>query len=222
MTLDLLFHWEDKYGEDKFPPAAKHSGKVEKSKNRHILHHQMKKVPKIEKLVKELEDELSDVTIDSVWLVKKTKKDVGIKVWHLGMKHTNTIEKTIVMNLGFGISAEEIDDVKTVLTRSHGAAIEKPFYSVPDAWKHHATMKNPNNVNFIHCYLDCPVCSSNAKYTILVGNDKYIHRYLTSTAWYDYEFVDAFIALVQHSYHTLVSSYKSSSVHVKMIRTPHP
>jgi hypothetical protein len=48
----------------------------------------MNKVPKIERLVSDLEDELSDVTIDSVWLVKKTKKDVAIKQWHLGMKHT--------------------------------------------------------------------------------------------------------------------------------------
>ncbi len=111
--MDLLLHWEDNYGEDKFPPATKHSGKVDKSKNQHILCHQMKKVPKIEKLVSDLEDELSDVTIDSVWLVKKTnKKDVATKVWHLGMKHTNTIGKTIVMNLGFGISTEEFDDVK--------------------------------------------------------------------------------------------------------------
>ena len=97
LTVDLLFHWEDKYGENKFPPAAKHSGKIDKSKNRHILHHQMNKVPKIERLVLDLEDELSDVTmIDSIWLVKKTKKDVAIKVWHLGMKHTNTIEKLLL------------------------------------------------------------------------------------------------------------------------------
>jgi hypothetical protein len=34
--------------------------------------------------------------------------------------------------------------------------------------------------------------------------------------------VDAFIALVQYSYHTLVPGYKSASVHVAMIRTPHP
>ena len=56
----------------------------------------MKKVPKIEELVSDLEDELSDVIIDSVWLVKKTKKDVGSKVWHLVMNHTNTIGKTIL------------------------------------------------------------------------------------------------------------------------------
>jgi hypothetical protein len=102
------------------------------------------------------------------------------------MKHTNTIGKTIVMNLGFGISTEEIDEVKTVLARSHGAAPQRPFYLLPDAWKYHAKLKKANNVNFIYCHLDCPVCSPNAKYSILVGNDKYIQRYLTSTAWYEY------------------------------------
>ena len=126
------------------------------------------------------------------------------------------------MNLGFGISTKVIDEVKTVLARSHGEDPQKHFYLVGDAWKHHAMMKNPENVNFIHCNLDCPVCSPNAKYSILVGNHKYIHCYLTSTAWYDYEFVDAFIALVQHTHHTLVPGYKNSSVQVEMIRTPHP
>ena len=115
-----------------------------------------------------------------------------------------------------------IDEVKTVLVRSHGEDYKKDFISVADAWKHHAKMKKPENVNFIHCFLDCPVCSPNNKYSILVGNHKYIHRYLTSTAWYKYAFVDAFIALVQHSYHTLIPNYKNSSVQVQMIRTPHP
>ncbi len=115
LIVDLLYHQEDKYGEDEFPPAAKLYGKVDKLKNRHILRHQMKKVPMIEKLVSDLEDRLTDVTIDSVWLVKKTKKDVPNKVWH-----TNTIGKTIVMNLGFGISTEVIDEVKTVVVGGHG------------------------------------------------------------------------------------------------------
>ena len=83
-------------------------------------------------------------------------------------------------------------------------------------------MENPDNDNFIHCHLDCPVCSPKAKYSILIGNNKYIHCYLTSTAWYEYEFVDAFIALVQHSYHTAVPSYKQASINIAMISTPHP
>jgi hypothetical protein len=113
------------------------------------------------------------------------------------------------MNLGFGISTEVIDDVKTVLARTHGAAHQRPFYLVADAWRHHSKQKNPNNVNFIHCHLD-------------PTNEKYTERYLTSTAWYDYEFVNAFIALVQLSYQTLLPNYKSSSVHAQMIRTHHP
>jgi hypothetical protein len=76
--------------------AAKHSGKIDKSKNPHILRHQINKLPKIETLVLDLLDELSDVTIDSVWLVKKTKKDVAIKQWHLGIKHTNTVAKLLL------------------------------------------------------------------------------------------------------------------------------
>ena len=109
LIVDLLYNWEDKYGEDKFPPAATHYGKVDTSNNRHILRHQMKKVPMIEKLVTDLEEKYTDLTIHSVWLVKKTKKDKATKVWHM-----NKLGKTIVMNLGYGTYTEDNEEVTTV------------------------------------------------------------------------------------------------------------
>ena len=171
----------------------------------------------IEKLVTDLEEKYTDLTIHSVWLVKKTKKDKATKVWHM-----NKLGKTIVMNLGYGTYTEHNEEVTTVEVAGRPEKNKTDFMSVADGWKVHAMIKNPEDPNFIYCFLDCPVCSPNARYSVLVGNGKYIHRYLTSTAWYQYEFLNAFIALVQHSHHTLVPGYKNSSVQVQMIRTPHP
>ena len=171
----------------------------------------------IEKLVTDLEDKFTDLTIHSVWLVKKTKKDKATKVWHM-----NKLGKTIVMNLGYGTYTEHNEEVTTVEVAGRPEKNKTDFMSVADGWKVHAMIKNPEDPNFIYCFLDCPVCSPNARYSVLVGNGKYIHRYLTSTAWYQYEFLNAFIALAQHSHHTLDPGYKNSSVHVRMIRTPHP
>jgi len=57
LSVDLLLGWEDQYGFDKFPPASNFLGKIDKSKNRHILHSQIHEVPLIQKLVLALEDE---------------------------------------------------------------------------------------------------------------------------------------------------------------------
>ena len=51
LTKDLFLYWDDKYSTDKFPPASKFFGPVDKAKNHHILHHQIHQVPKIERLV---------------------------------------------------------------------------------------------------------------------------------------------------------------------------
>jgi hypothetical protein len=76
--------------------------------------------------------------------------------------------------------------------------------------------------NFIYCHLNCKVCSPDAKYSILVGNDNFIHGYTMSQDWYQYEFIAGFVALVQHTFHKEVPSYLSHGVGVTMIRTPHP
>jgi hypothetical protein len=74
----------------------------------------------------------------------------------------------------------------------------------------------------MYCHLNCKVCSPDAKYSILVGNDKFIDRYTTSQDWHQYEFLSAFIAVVQHTCHTDLPSYCPPGVSVTMVRTPHP
>ena len=74
----------------------------------------------------------------------------------------------------------------------------------------------------MYYHLNCKVCSPDAKYTILVGNDKFIHWYTTSQDWYQYEFISAFLALVQHTFHTELPSYLPPGNVVTITRTPHP
>ena len=76
--------------------------------------------------------------------------------------------------------------------------------------------------NFMYCHLQCIFCSPDKKFSILVANDKYIDRYTRNQAWYQYEFFEAFIALVQHSFHIAVPSDLIPGVRVTMIRCPHP
>ena len=221
LSEDLFLHWDDNYSADKFPPATKFFGRIDKGKNRHILQDQIHQVPKIEQLVFAFEEEVGDITVDSVWLIKKTREDDGFQEWHQDMKHKLT--KTIVVNVGTGVvsvKAKSDDEVEVISPVISKVLSNKYFYSVADAWKHLEKV-NPRDM-FMYCHLNCKACSPDAKFSILVGNDKFIHRYTTSQDWYQYEFICAFLALVQHSFHTELPSYLPPGNGVTMIRTPHP
>ncbi len=224
LVEDLFLEWDHKYSADQFPPASKFLGRVDKAKNRHIRKHQIHLLPKIERLVLSIEEKFKDITVDSVWLIKKTKQDDGFQEWHQDMK--TKITTTIVVNVGSGVDEDMMsltetkeddknvvgigDEDKMSITEtkeddkdavleveviSPGMCMDsskKYFLSVADGWKYVATVKPLDT--FMYCHLNCHVCSPDAKYSILVGNDKFIHRYTMSQEWYQYEFVSAFIA----------------------------
>jgi hypothetical protein len=108
---DLFLEWDHKYSADQFPPASKFLGKVDKAKNRHILKHQIHLLPKIERLVLSFEDKFKDITVDSVWLIKKTKQDDGFQEWHQDMKIK--ITTTIVVNVGSGVNVDMMSLTET-------------------------------------------------------------------------------------------------------------
>ena len=95
---DLYLYWDETYSVTKFPPAKKFFGEIDEAKNCHILHHQIPHVPKIHRLILAIEDEVSNIIVDSVWLIKKTITDDGFQEWHQDFKHM--ITKTIVVNVG--------------------------------------------------------------------------------------------------------------------------
>jgi hypothetical protein len=61
---DLYINWDEEYSATKFPPAKNFLGN-DRDKNRHILHDQIHKVPKIQRLVLAIEEEVGDITLDS-------------------------------------------------------------------------------------------------------------------------------------------------------------
>jgi hypothetical protein len=75
LANDLLKNWDDTYSIKKFPPALKFFGKIDKTKNRHILKEQIHLLPKIQRLVKTIEEEISNITVESVSLIKKSNQD---------------------------------------------------------------------------------------------------------------------------------------------------
>jgi hypothetical protein len=221
LTQDLFLHWDTTYSSEKFPPASKFFGRIDKEKNRHIRHDQIHKVPQIQQLVLAIEEVVDeDITVDSVWLIKKTKEDDGFQEWHQDMKHRVT--KTIVVNVGSHVMSQRDEDsshVNPVLRRNPTS--QNYFYSTADGWKHLARNVDYHD-SFMYCHLNCDFCSPHAKYSVLVGNEDFIHRYTTSQDWYKYEFICGFLALVQHTCHKEIPSYRSPGVVVSMIRTPHP
>jgi hypothetical protein len=91
------------------------------------------------------------------------------------VKKRNRITKTIVVNVGSGVVSKEDKDASPVL-RCNGSS-NNYFFSVADGWKHLVKVKSHDNWMF--CHLNCNVCSPDGKYSILVGNDEFIHRYTT-------------------------------------------
>ena len=99
LTDNLLHHWDDTYWAEKFPPPLKFQGiKIDKAKNRHILKCYIHSLPKIEQFVNAFEQIVGGITVNSVWLLKKSKEDDDFQKWHQDMKFR--ITTTIVVNVG--------------------------------------------------------------------------------------------------------------------------
>ncbi len=78
LMTDLYINWDEEYSATKFPPAKKFFGEIDRDKNCHILSDKIHKLPKIQRLVLAIEEEVGDI-IDSVWLIKKTIADDGFQ-----------------------------------------------------------------------------------------------------------------------------------------------
>ena len=109
LMTDLYINQDEEYSTTKFSPAKIFLGKIDSDKNRHILHDQIHKAPKIQRLVLAIEEEVGDVTVNSVWLIKKTIAYDGFQEWHQDMKHK--ITKTIVVNVGVVSSKTDLAPV---------------------------------------------------------------------------------------------------------------
>ena len=103
LTHDLVTKWDDNddhgYSVKKYPPSKKFQQQpIDRSKNRHIRYKQIAKLPKLQRVTTEIEERLGNITVDSVWLIKKTKGDDGFQQWHQDLKHS--ITTTVIVNVG--------------------------------------------------------------------------------------------------------------------------
>ena len=226
LMTDLYMNWDEDYSATKFPPAKNFFGKVDRDKNRHILHDQIHKVPKIQRLVLAIEEEVGDITVDSVWLIKKTIADDGFQEWHQDMKHK--ITKTIVVNVGIVSSKDDlapvlcIDDDKAhtpeLVLRKRIKQSNIQWAPLAEGWK--LVAKRKTSEHYLQPYLDCPICSPNKKNQICALGKKYIHDYTFGQDWYLSNFVSGFCVLVQHNIHDERPSYQTPGIIVKYIVCP--
>ncbi len=79
LMTDLYMNWDKKYSATNFPLAKKFFGKIDRDKNPHILSDQIHKVPKIQRLVIAIEEQVGNITVYSVWLIKKIIADDGFQ-----------------------------------------------------------------------------------------------------------------------------------------------
>jgi len=155
----------------------------------------------------------------------KTKEDDNNVVAEInkGEKEMSTTETKEHDNNVVETNKDDEDNVLDVEVIPPGMFkdLQKKYsLSVADGWNYLAKV-NPQNT-YMLCYLNCPLCSPDSQYSILVGNDKFIRRFAYGQEEYKYEFICGFIALVQHTCHTNIPTYRLPGVSVTMVRTPHP
>lgn len=65
------------------------------------------------------------------------------------------------------------------------------------------------------CRIVCEYCSPEGQFRTMVANEKLIHRYKITQAWYEQVFVEGFIALVQHDAHMNTPPYNDDKKNSK-------
>jgi hypothetical protein len=82
LTRDLVTKWDDnddhRFLVKKFPLMKKFLGKgkgIDKTKNRYVRFKDIAKLPSLQRVTAEIKDQIGHITVDSVWLIKKTRAD---------------------------------------------------------------------------------------------------------------------------------------------------
>jgi hypothetical protein len=178
LMTDLYLNWDEDYSVTKFPPAKKFVGEIDKAKNCHILRDQIPHVPKIHRLVLAIEDKVSNITVDSVWLIKKTITNDGFQEWHQDFKHK--ITKTIVVNVGVvednlrPVLVVDNDD-PTYVELAPLTENKERWAPIAQGWQLSDRAKKPNP--FLQPFLHCRICSPKREKMICALGARYRHGY---------------------------------------------
>ena len=99
---DLYHNWDSTYSDSRFSPSKTFNGEViDQSNNRHLRHESFRNIPELNGLIKTFEAAHSDLSVHSVWIIRKTKGNMGFQDWHRDFYlSTGGIIATIVVNVG--------------------------------------------------------------------------------------------------------------------------
>lgn len=102
LSDDLYNNWDSTYSDSKFRPSKAFNGEViDRSNNRHLRQETFRNIPQLNRLVGTLEAAHSDLCVHSVWIIRKTKGNMGFQDWHRDFYlSTGGIIATIVVNVG--------------------------------------------------------------------------------------------------------------------------
>ncbi len=83
LSNDVLLNWDVSYPLSKFPPCKSFGGiRINPQSNRQIHRSQFELVPHIARLVNNFEAKEKTLSIDQVWLVRKSASEEGFQRWH--------------------------------------------------------------------------------------------------------------------------------------------
>ena len=104
LSNDVLTDWDSSYPVATFPPCKSFGGsRINRESNRQIHRSQFHLLPHIVTLVNYFEGNDKTLSVDQVWLIRKSESEEGFQTWHRDLpklEGERSIVKTIVVNLG--------------------------------------------------------------------------------------------------------------------------
>ena len=99
---DLYNNWDSTYSDLKFRPSKAFNGEaVDPCNNRHLREETFRNIPTLNGLIKRFKETHIDLNVHSVWIIRKTKGNMGFQNWHRDFYlSTSGIIATIVVNVG--------------------------------------------------------------------------------------------------------------------------
>ena len=104
LSEDVLLRWDVNYPISEFAPCKSFGGvRINTESNRQIHKSKFARVPHIARLVKAFEEKYHSLSIDQVWLIRKSHSELGFQRWHQDLpklEGERAIVKSIVVNIG--------------------------------------------------------------------------------------------------------------------------
>jgi hypothetical protein len=118
---DLINNWDINYSNANFQPCRIFSGgAVKRTSNRQIQNKIFTQVPLLKNLADTFETMFPFLSVDLVWLLRKSKEGDGFQVWHKDFLLGQHIPIPIVINLG----SKEKEDEETIRSFNNGVSFE--------------------------------------------------------------------------------------------------